>query len=154
MDLLEELIKITARFDSLNLEYALCGGLALAVYARPRATLDIDIMVDPSSFPKIMAAAEELGYRAKGEPLEFHDSDVRIQRLLKIEEESRDTLVLDLVLSTPATQEAWESRRTVEWRHGSLKVVSPRGLILLKSLRGSGQDQDDIDFLRTIDDED
>ncbi len=33
-------------------------------------------------------------------------------------------------------------------------VVSPEGLIFLKSFRRSGQDQDDIDFLRSIIDED
>ena len=33
-------------------------------------------------------------------------------------------------------------------------VVSPQGLIFLKQLRSSGQDQDDIEYLRSIADED
>jgi len=33
-------------------------------------------------------------------------------------------------------------------------VVSPQGLILLKSLRSSGQDQDDIEYLRSLENED
>jgi len=46
------------------------------------------------------------------------------------------------------------SRMTVEWEYGNIRVVSPEGLILLKSFRRSGQDQDDIDFLRSIINED
>jgi hypothetical protein len=42
----------------------------------------------------------------------------------------------------------------VEWEGGTLSVVSPEGVIILKSLRGSGQDQDDIEYLRSITDED
>ena len=44
MDLLEELKKICEKLDQNNIEYALCGGLALAVYAKPRATLDIEYL--------------------------------------------------------------------------------------------------------------
>jgi hypothetical protein len=42
----------------------------------------------------------------------------------------------------------------VEWEYGDISVVSLEGLILLKSFRRSGQDQDDINFLRSITDED
>ena len=44
-------------------------------------------------------------------------------------------------------------RREVEWEGRTLKVVSPKGLILLKSFRRSGRDQDDIEHLRSITDE-
>jgi hypothetical protein len=43
---------------------------------------------------------------------------------------------------------------TVEWEGNPLKVVAPQGLILLKSLRNSGQDQDDIEYLRSLENED
>ena len=54
---------------------------------------------------------------------------------------------------TPQTKKAWDGRLTVEWEGGQLKVVSPQGLILLKSLRSSGQDKDDIDYLRSLENE-
>ena len=44
MDLIEELKKISEKFDRTGIEYALCGGLAIAVYAKPRATLDIEYL--------------------------------------------------------------------------------------------------------------
>ena len=45
MDVLEELKKIAKKLHQAGIDYALCGGLAIAIYARPRATLDIDMMV-------------------------------------------------------------------------------------------------------------
>jgi hypothetical protein len=61
---------------------------------------------------------------------------------------------LDLLIVTPETQQVWENRVKVEWEGGTLSVVSPEGLITLKSFRSSGQDRDDIDYLRSIMDED
>ncbi len=154
MDLLEELKNLTAKFDLLEIDYALCGGLALAIYARPRATLDIDIMIEPDSLQQTRNSAKDLGFTLNAAPMEFHEGKVKIQRLTKIDEDSGEALILDLLIVTPETRQAWESRQTVEWDGGPLKVISPQGLIFLKSLRGSGQDQDDIEYLRSIADED
>lgn len=40
--------------------WALCGGLALAVWGAPRATLDIDVLADPAQGRTSAAAAEAL----------------------------------------------------------------------------------------------
>ena len=53
-------------------------------------------------------------------------------------------LSLDLLQVTPALLPVWESRKEVAWENGTLWVVSRDGLITLKSMRGSGQDLDDI----------
>lgn len=133
MDLLKELIRITAKFEKEKIEYALCGGLAMAVYAFPRATLDIDIMVEEDMLEKAKKAGNELGFKS---------------------DESSDPLVLDMLLVTPEIRHVWESRQRVSWEKGELPVISPKGLIQLKSLRQSGQDQDDIKHLRSILNED
>jgi hypothetical protein len=44
MELFDEFSQLVSEFENENIEYALCGGLAMAVYAFPRATLDIDIL--------------------------------------------------------------------------------------------------------------
>jgi len=154
MDLLEELKGLSAKLNRVGIDYALCGGLALAIYARPRATLDIDMMVDSGSLSQIKQAAEELGFAFSAMPMEFHGGAVQMHRLTKIDKDSGEHLVLDLLIVTPETQKAWDSRLTVEWEGGPLKVVSPQGLILLKSFRRSGQDKDDIEYLRSISSED
>jgi hypothetical protein len=154
MDLLDELKKLITRLNEERIEYALCGGMAMAVYALPRATLDIDIMIESSSLAATKHAVYELGFTLSAMPMEFHGGKVHLHRVSKIEPGTGETLVLDLLIVTPEIRRAWESRTKVEWEGGSLSVVSPEGLILLKSLRGSGQDQDDIQYLRSIIDED
>jgi len=72
----------------------------------------------------------------------------------KIEDGTGETTTLDMLIVTPGIMKAWENRTKVEWEGGTLSVVSPEGLILLKSFRRSGQDQDDIRYLRSIIDED
>lgn len=154
MDLLIELQKIIEAFDDEKIDYALCGGLALAVYARPRATLDIDIMVDPDFLDKIKQIVENLGFNIPAMPMTFKGGAVQIHRMTKIDNESREHLVLDLLIVTPETRLSWDSRISVDWEGGILKVLSPKGLILLKSLRKSGQDIDDIKYLKELIDED
>lgn len=154
MDILEELKKLVEQLDKEKIQYALCGGLAMAIYALPRATLDIDIMIESDSLEKTSQAIDVLGFSLSAMPMEFKGGKVRIHRLSKIEAGTGETLVLDLLIVTPAIWQAWESRRKVEWEGGILSVVSAEGLVLLKSFRKSGQDQDDIQYLRSIIDED
>jgi hypothetical protein len=71
VNLLEELKNLTSRLDKAGIDYALCGGLALAVYARPRATLDIDIMIESDFLTKTGELARDLGYTLDAAPMEF-----------------------------------------------------------------------------------
>lgn len=154
MDILDELKALINKLEEKNIEYALCGGLAMAIYALPRATLDIDILIKPNLLEKISSVTDDLGFTLKAAPMEFHGGKIKIHRVTKIEPATGENLVLDMLIVTPEIKEAWNNRIKVEWEHGNISVVSPEGLILLKSFRGSGQDQDDIDFLRSIIDED
>jgi len=126
----------------------------MAIYAFPRATLDIDIMIEPESLSTVKALAKDLGFSLDVGLLEFKEGAIRIHRLTKIPAGSADALVLDLILVTAQIKEVWDDRRRLEWEGGTLSVVSPRGLITLKSMRDSGQDRDDIERLRSILDED
>ena len=154
MDLLVELARIVKAFDENKIDYALCGGLALAVYAKPRATLDIDIMVQADFIGKIKKKAEELGFTVHAGPMKLKGGAVQIHRMTKFDDELGEYLSLDLLIVTPETKLSWDSRITVEWEWGTLKVISPRGLIQLKSLRNNGQDKDDINYLSDLIDED
>jgi hypothetical protein len=154
MDLFEEFSQLVSEFNRENIDYALCGGLAMAVYAFPRATLDIDILIEPESLEKTKSVAERLGFTIDVGLMRLSGDAVQIYRMTKISPNDGDTLMLDMLLVTPEMKVVWESRRTVPWERGELPVVSPRGLIELKSKRLSGQDQDDIHNLRSMLDED
>jgi hypothetical protein len=154
MDLLEELTQLCAKLEAAGADYALCGGLAMAVYAFPRATLDIDIMIESEALEAAKQVARELGFGIEAGLMEFQSGADKIHRLSRIAPDSAGALVLDMLLVTPEVEQVWQSRQRVRWQRGELPVVSPQGLIALKSLRGSGQDQDDIEHLRRVLDED
>jgi len=111
-------------------------------------------LIEASSLEATRRAVHDLDFTVKAAPMEFHGGKMQIHRVSKIEPGTGETLMLDLLIVTPQIESAWESRTKVEWEHGRIAVVSPEGLILLKSFRKSCQDQDDIAFLRSIIDED
>ena len=148
LDLYDEFNKVVTLLAEHTIDYALCGGLALAVYGIPRATIDIDLLIMPESLETVMPLARELGYKKETLPMRFADRGIEIRRVSKIDQDSGDILMLDLLLVTPAILPVWKSRKEVAWEHGTLWVVSRDGLMALKSLRGSGQDLEDISRLK------
>jgi hypothetical protein len=148
LDLYEEMKGLIIKLDEGGIPYALCGGMALALHGIPRATVDIDILIQRESLEQVQALVGRLGYIIKAEPMTFAQGDVEIHRFSKKDEETGYWLPLDFLLVTPRIRRIWESRQEVQWEEGRLWVVSQEGLIYLKSLRGSGQDLEDIQKLK------
>jgi hypothetical protein len=146
-DLVAELGNVLQALEGAGIEYALCGGLAMAVHGYPRATIDIDVLVLVEDEARARAVVAPLGYVLPSEPMSFGDGAVEIRRVSKIDEKG-ELLSVDLLLVTPTVRPAWESRQLMAWDFGTISVVSREGMILLKSLRGSGLDRDDIEHLR------
>jgi hypothetical protein len=148
LDLYEELTRLVAALENEQIDYALCGGLAMAVWAFPRATVDIDLLIEPRSVTAVERVGESLGYTLKERPMSFSDGAIQIRRISKVDPDGGDVLMLDLLLVTPALEEVWKSRTRVEWDRGSIAVVSREGLVTLKTFRSSGIDLDDIRHLQ------
>ena len=148
MDLYDEFRTLVEALNEARVPYALCGGMAMAVHDVPRATVDIDLMVSEAGLEGVVSVARELGFTLDSGELQFRDGDIRIRRLLKPDPEAGDSLVLDLLLVTPATRSAWESRTVFQLEWGPVSVVGREGLVELKALRDSGRDRDDIARLR------
>ncbi len=151
LDLFDEFQALISALEAEPVDYALCGGLAMAVHALPRATVDIDLLVQRDDLPIVKRIANTLGYRLEAAPMRFHAGQIEIQRVSKIDPDSADVLTLDLLVVTPITTPAWETRQSLAWETGNVKVVSREGLIGLKLLRQSGQDLDDIAMLKQVD---
>jgi hypothetical protein len=147
LDIYDEFRNLVAVLEEHEIDYALCGGMAMAVHERPRMTIDIDILIQAESLDRVIAIATELGYKIRGRDMSFANGAVEIRRISKIDPESGDPLSLDLLLVTPQLRSAWEPRVESEWEGGTFSVVSRAGLIALKQLRMSGQDLDDIKTL-------
>jgi 23S rRNA-/tRNA-specific pseudouridylate synthase len=154
LDLVEEFRALLDALGRARVEFAVCGGLAVAIHARPRATVDVDLLLPDEHLAGAKRVARNLGYSIEAGPLAFSEGRVVIHRLSKPDPETGDLLSLDLLVVTPALRSVWETRERVEWRHGSVPVVSREGLIAMKRLRGTGQDRDDIRSLQGEPDDD
>lgn len=148
LDLYDEFGRLIRALNDHQIDYALCGGMALAVHNLPRMTIDIDVLIPQSELAKALPIAEELGYLIRGKDRSFASGAVEIRRVSKIDRDSGDLLSLDLLLVTSPLRSVWDSRVEARWEGGNLSVVSPAGLIQMKQVRNSGQDLVDIQVLR------
>lgn len=147
LDLYEELRSLIAALDKHAIEYALCGGIAMAIFGRPRATVDIDLLILAESLDEMIEVAKALDYTIRGLDMSFASEAIEIRRISKIDQETGFVLSLDMLLVTPQIQEIWDSRVRADWEGGKLSVVSRDGLIALKKLGGRPQDFADISTL-------
>ena len=149
--LLEEFKSITQALNDANIDYAVCGGWAMAVHGIPRATIDIDLLVHADDLARAWDIAKGNGYDVEGLPLQFADGAIEIRRISKVDPESKRLFTLDFLLVTDALQGIWLGREIIKWPQGSTCVVSRDGLIHLKSISGRPQDLLDIEKLREAD---
>jgi hypothetical protein len=147
LDLYEELRTLIRALDKHEIDYALCGGIAMAIYNRPRATVDIDLLIVADSLGELIKVARDLEYTVRGLDLTFANDTIEIRRVSKIDRETGFVLSLDMLLVTPQIQQIWDSRVRANWEDGKLSVVSREGLIALKELSGRPQDLADIHAL-------
>jgi len=144
--LLDELSQLISALDENEIEYAVCGGLALAIHGFARATLDIDILIQPESLETAYKVGAENGFDIRGLDISFKERAVEIRRVSKIEDNG-EVLSLDLLIVTPQVQDVWETREKIDFLGNQLSVVSLTGLIKMKQLAGRPQDLADIERL-------
>ena len=61
MDFFQELKDLTLALDAGEVDYALDGGVALAIHGVPRATQDIDLLVRPEDLSRLREVARARG---------------------------------------------------------------------------------------------
>lgn len=139
MDLYLELQSLLHALQRDQVDYALCGGFALAVYGIVRATEDIDLMVLESSLPHIRQTVESLGFRLASSALLFHEDQVQIHRLVKTWQNSEDSVVLDLLLVSPLIKPAWDTRTIVSTDLGRFSQWLNPSKVFARKRPGSGR---------------
>jgi hypothetical protein len=154
LDLVDEFRALVDVLEGARVDFAVCGGLAFAIHARPRATLDVDLLLPIDQIDRAKQVARGKGYRIEAGPLVIRKDVIEIHRLSKPDPDTGDLLSLDLLVVTPTLAPVWETRQRVGWEHGTVPVVSRAGLVTMKRLRASGQDLDDIRALEAEDDTD
>jgi hypothetical protein len=144
--LLEEFKSITGALNDAEIEYAICGGWAMAIHGIPRATIDIDLLILGDDLERVWELAKQLGYDVEELPLHF--GAIEIRRISKIDPESTRLYTLDVLLVTAGIEKVWQDRQIVDWAEGITSVVSKAGLVTLKEISGRDQDLVDIKKLR------
>lgn len=144
--LVDWVAKLSRVFSAAGVEHALAGGLAVAVWARPRATVDIDLVIlgDADSIAAVRAAGTQLGLLQTNRRI----TKFRRARLLRMAippTTTRETISIDLLLVDDGLAKSVMSRASARRIGGiDVPVVSAEDLILLKLLRLSDQDRADI----------
>jgi hypothetical protein len=128
----------------LGIPHAFGGALALAYYAEPRATIDIDlnVFVPSTRFDDVAAPLVALGAEA-GEPavadLVRRDGQVRVMW---------ETTPIDLFFAYDSFHDAaGAARRTVPFADGTIPILGPEHLIVCKAVFNRAKDWIDIDAI-------
>lgn len=147
--LFDELRGVLAAFDRDGIDYALVGGLAVAIWGAPRATKDIDLLIQPQDRDRAMKAAAGLGFTLAALPMEFKDGTT-MQRVTKIDSNA-DAMTLDLMLVDRSLAAAWQSRARLPFGDASVSVVSREALIGMKARAARPIDLVDVQNLQEVD---
>ena len=147
-DLLTELIELAKLFEREGIDYAICGGIAVAIHGYPRATEDLDILIQESDIKVVEDLAREAGFTLSSGIIPFSagkPNERKILRLSKVQGE--DLLTLDLLLVAPILEAVWSDRIRVLVKGHKIQVVSKDGLIRMKQVAGRLSDLSDIQRL-------
>jgi predicted nucleotidyltransferase len=131
-----------------RVRYLIIGAHAVAFHARPRATKDLDIFVDPTpaNAKRLRAALHDF---FGGAPPGYADSDVLDRdAILQLGVAPVRIDILSSVDGIPSFASAW--RRRVEGQFGAAKAhyLSLDDLVLAKTAAGREQDLADLVSLR------
>jgi predicted nucleotidyltransferase len=126
--------------DSLKLRYAIVGGLAVGVWAIPRATQDIDVYAEilPSAGPALEQALRSRGFHVPAMKEE-------LERFGVFRSRSSDGVFLDIFDAVGPLGEAIIRRRRQASIGGrDVWVIAPEDLALLKAFSDRPRDFDDL----------
>ncbi len=145
MDFFQELKTLVAALEAAAIDYALCGGVALAVHGAPRATQDIDLLLRPEDIDRLREVARGCGFLLEAFPMDF-SSGLTIQRFTKLID--GQPLMLDVLFVGGPLETVWAARQRADIDGGVLRVVSRDGLIALKLAAARPQDLVDVQRLK------
>jgi hypothetical protein len=136
--------KVRWLFEQLNehgIRYALVGGLAVAHYAIPRMTQDVDILVLQEDAGKLLQLLRPYYARGTAQVMFFLIDETRL-----------DVLIATLRYQRAAVLNAQEGT----YEGVPIKVISPRDLVLMKLLAAwerpseVDREQDRVDIMRIL----
>jgi hypothetical protein len=156
------LIDLYKSLETHKVRYLLCGGLAINMYGVPRATADMDVILDLESenISNFQNAISEFGYKnlLPISLLELADENKRknmIQERNLIAFSFYSTIyqfvTLDILIDLPITfEDLWQRKEIRKTNFTSITLVSVEDLVALKTYSNREQDILDINSLKKI----
>ncbi|MBU1599767.1 hypothetical protein KKG61_06670 [bacterium] len=143
--LLDVIRNILETFQAKDIPIMLMGGIATSLWAEPRATYDIDGVIEISfdDLEKILCEVRKKGFTYdKKQPVKF------IQGLpfLTLTYPSKGhEIYLDLFIAKSRyTKEALSRRQEITFEEVKIPIIAPEDLILYKLISGRSKDLDDV----------
>lgn len=143
MNIVDEFAKATETLLAAKIEFAVCGGFAMAIHGHARYTKDIDILVLPFDLEAVVEVMKPCGFDFDAGIIPFTNNSVR--RITKIV--GPEYLILDLLVVNAGLVDIWNTRTLVEWSGRPVPTVTALGLARMKRLAGRPQDLVDIESL-------
>jgi hypothetical protein len=125
-------------------KYLIIGGIASVLYGVPRATFDLDILIEASieNAQSLLDALVEanLGTANLISSQELVEHEITV---------FKDRVRIDVQTSTPGIEfeKAWENRESMEYRGQEFYVVAKKDLIASKRAAGRDVDLEDVRLL-------
>lgn len=138
----EDLLRL---FNKYKVKYCIIGAYAIAFYAKPRYTKDIDILVEPNveNARRIIKSINDFGFKNLGLTKEDFSQKNKIIQL------GYEPLRVDILTSIEGCtfEKIWKNKKTA--RYGKQKVffIGINELIKNKSLLRRKQDEADLEML-------
>jgi hypothetical protein len=143
--MLNRLVNVFSSFQRHEVKYLVIGGIASILHGVPRATFDLDILIEatPANAKRLLEALQEAGLGTA--------SLTNVDKLLENEITIfNDRVRIDVQTSTPGLdfKKAWEKRQTLEYQGQPFHVVSKDDLISSKEAAGRDIDLQDVKLLK------
>lgn len=127
-----------------KVKYVTIGGIAAILHGVPRATFDLDILIEatPENAQRLLDALLEAGLGTAS----LTTAEVLLAHEITI---FRDRVSVDVQTKTPGIvfAEAWERRETMKHGRTSFFVLSRADLIASKRAAGRSKDLEDVRLL-------
>ena len=138
----EELLKL---FNKHKVKYCIIGAFAVAFYAKPRYTKDLDIFIEPSSenAEKIRKTLVDFGFKDLNLSADDFCNEGNIIQL------GYEPLRIDIMTSLPGCSfnQVWKNKATATYGSENVNFIGLDELIQTKKFSGRPQDKVDLDLL-------
>lgn len=142
--MLHQLRDVFASFQKHDVKYMVIGGIAAILYGVPRATFDLDILIEATieNAQKLLDALldAKFGTASLTSAQELTDMEITI---------FEDRVRIDVQTSTPGIdfEKAWKSRQIMNYHGQDFFVVSKEDLVASKRAAGRKVDLEDVRLL-------